>query len=137
MQRVLLDASFWIALRDPREPWHSRARQATVELLKNRTLFVFTTLILAETHAHFSRSRAISAQVLDDAERNPTLHWEPITRADESEAVRLLREHRDKSYSLCDAISFTLMRRLELNRAATLDEHFRQFGEFEIIPEHV
>ena len=137
MQRVLLDASFWIALRDPREPWHSRARQATMELLKNRTLFVFTTLILAETHAHFCRSRAISAQVLDDAERNPTLHWEPITRADESEAVRLLRDHRDKSYSLCDAISFTLMRRLELNRAAALDEHFRQFGEFEIIPEHV
>ena len=137
MQRVLLDASFWIALRDPREPWHSRARQATVELLKNRTLFVFTTLILAETHAHFSRSRAISAQVLDDAERNPTLHWEPITRADESDAVRLLREHRDKSYSLCDAISFTLMRRLELNRAAALDEHFRQFVEFEIIPENV
>jgi predicted nucleic acid-binding protein len=137
MPRVLLDASFWIALRDPREPWHGRARQATLELLKSRTLFVFTTLILAETHAYFSRSPAISAQILDDAERNPTLHWEAITPSDEAEAIRLLRTHRDKSYSLCDAVSFALMRRLALRRAAALDEHFRQFGEFEIIPEHV
>jgi uncharacterized protein len=137
MERVLLDASFWIALRDPREPWHSRARQATLELLKCRTLFVFTTLILAETHAHFSRSPAISSQILDDAQRNPTLHWEPITPTDETAAVRLLRERRDRSYSLCDATSFVVMRRLALNRAATLDQHFRQFGEFETIPQNV
>jgi uncharacterized protein len=137
MRRVLLDASFWIALRDPREPWHSRARQATLELLKSRSVFVFSTLILAETQAHFCRCPAISAQILDDAQNNPTLLWEPITAADESEAMRLLRVHRDKSYSFCDAISFTLMRRLGLHRAASLDNHFRQFGEFAIIPGHV
>src|SRR5690349_2259180 len=104
--RVLLDASFWIALRDPREPWHTQARQATIDLLKQRTSFVFTTLVLAETHAHFARSSAIRTQILDDAQQNPTLHWEPITPTDEAEAVRLLREQRDKSYSLCDAVSF-------------------------------
>src|SRR5437762_11530415 len=128
IERVLLDSSFWIALRDPREPWHSRARQVTVELLKQRTAFVFTSLVLTEAHAHFSRSPAIRTQILDDAQRNPTLHWEPVTSSDETEALRLLREHRDKSYSLCDAVSVMLMRRLELKRAATLAEHSRKFG---------
>ena len=131
---VLLDASFWIALRDPREPWHTRAREAAADLLRRRTHFVFTAFVLAETHAHFARSPRIRVQVLDDAQRNPALLWEPVTPSDEFEAVRLLRQHRDKSYSLCDAISFVVMRRLGLTHAASFDEHFRQFGGFQVIP---
>jgi predicted nucleic acid-binding protein len=134
MDRVLLDASFWIALRDLREPWHSQARQTTLELLKRRTVLVFSTLILAEVHAHFCRSEPMRAQILDDAQNNPALHWEPVSVEDELGAVQLLREHRDKSYSLCDAVSFKIMQRLELRRAASLDAHFRQFGQFEVIP---
>ncbi|MEI7728197.1 MAG: PIN domain-containing protein [Verrucomicrobiota bacterium] len=132
-QRVLLDASFWIALRDRREPWHSRARGLARQLLANRHGLVFTSLILAETHAYFSRSELIRNQVLDDAQNNPVLQWEPVSHADETEAIRVLRLHKDKCYSLCDAISFVVMRRLGLRKAATFDEHFRQFGEFEII----
>jgi predicted nucleic acid-binding protein len=131
--QVLLDASFWIALRDAREPWHQRARRATEQLLRNRTRLVFTSFVLAETHAYFSRSAALRAQILDDAEQNPTLIWEPVLPSDETHAVVLLRQHRDKQYSLCDAISFVLMRRLGIARAATFDGHFRQFGEFEIV----
>jgi predicted nucleic acid-binding protein len=131
--RVLLDASFWIALRDPREPWHQRARKATERMLSLRTRFFFTSFIMAEAHAHFSRSPAIRTQILDDAQRNPALHWEPVLHMDEEEAVQLLRRHRDKNYSFCDVISFVIMRRLEIPKAATFDQHFRQFGEFEIV----
>jgi uncharacterized protein len=134
IRRILLDASFWIALRDPREPWHAQARAATAALLRQRTRFVFTTLILAETHAYFSRSRLIRGQILDDAQQNPALHWEPVEPADELESVRLLRQHHDKAYSFCDAVSFVVMERLGMNRAAAFDEHFRQFGRFEVVP---
>ena len=132
--RVWLDASFWIALRDPREPWHSQARQAAAKLMASRTRFVFTSFILAETHAYFSRSPALRTQILDDAEENPALQWESVWRDDESAALALLRQQRDKEYSLCDAISFAVMKRLGISRAATFDSHFRQFGEFEIVP---
>ncbi len=132
-QRVLLDASFWIALRDTREPCHTRAREATKQLLVSRIQFAFTSLTLAEAHAYFSRSPLIRIQVLDDAQRNPVLHWEPVFPADETEAIRLLRQHQDKSYSFCDAVSFVVMRRLGLRRAASFDDHFRQFGEFDVI----
>jgi predicted nucleic acid-binding protein len=131
--QVLLDASFWIALRDPREPRHSQARKAAEKLLGQRTRFVFTSFILAETHAYFSRSPALRAQILDDAQQNPALRWEPVWQSDETAAVALLRQHRDKEYSLCDVISFVVMQRLGIRRAAAFDGHFRQFGGFEIV----
>jgi predicted nucleic acid-binding protein len=131
--QVLLDASFCIALRDPREPMHSQTRQAAESLLRRRTRFVFTSFILAETHAYFSRSPAMRSQILDDAQQNPALHWEPVSHSDETAAVALLRQHRDKQYSLCDAISFVVMRRLGISRAASYDGHFRQFGGIEIV----
>jgi predicted nucleic acid-binding protein len=130
---VLLDASFWIALRDAREPFHSRARMLTQQLLASRAGFVFTTLILAETHAYFSRSPLLRAQILDDAQKNPVMRWEPASPTDETEAIKLMRHHKDKSYSLCDAVSFVVMRRLQLRRAATFDDHFRQIGEFGVL----
>lgn len=132
--QVLLDASFWIALRDAREPWHSQARRAAEDLLRLRTRLVFTSFILAETHAYFSRSAAMRNQILDDAEKNPALRWEPVLRSDEVSALALLRRHRDKEYSLCDVISFVVMQRLDIGRAAAFDNHFRQFGGFQIIP---
>jgi uncharacterized protein len=131
--RVLLDASFWIALRDAREPWHSTARRLAEDLLRQRTRFVFTSLILAEALAHFSRSMLMRKQLMDDAQTNPAMGWEPVPHADELAALDLLRRHGDKSYSFCDAVSFVVMKRLGIQRAASFDEHFRQIGEFEII----
>lgn len=130
---VFLDASFWIALRDIREPTHSRAVQLTRQLLSMRQGFVYTSFILAETYAYFCRSLKIRMQVLDDAEKNPVMRWEPVLVQDEQEARRLLRSYADKSFSYCDAISFVVMRRLGLERVATFDEHFRQIGGFGII----
>ena len=133
-RQVFLDASFWIALRDPREPWHGHAQKAAFRLLQERTVFVFTAFVLAETHAHFARSPRIRVQILDDAESNPVMHGEPATTSDQAEAIQLLRQHADKSYSFCDAVSFVVMRRLGLRQAASFDQHFHQFGEFEVIP---
>jgi uncharacterized protein len=132
-QHVLLDASFWIALRDERESKHPLAATLTKGLLRRRLQFVTTPLILAETHAYFTRAARRRQQILDDVEHNPLICCEPLTPLDQADAIHLLRQHRDKTYSFCDAVSFVLMRRLGLKHAASFDEHFRQFGEFEVI----
>ena len=44
------------------------------------------------------------------------------------QAVELLQARRDKTYSLCDAVSFVLMRERGLNEALTTDKHFAQEG---------
>jgi predicted nucleic acid-binding protein len=42
--------------------------------------------------------------------------------------VGLLRARPDKTYSLCDAVSFVLMRERGVAEALTTDRHFEQEG---------
>ena len=44
------------------------------------------------------------------------------------EAMALLRAQPDKTYSLCDAVSFVLMRQRYVTEALTTDHHFEQEG---------
>jgi predicted nucleic acid-binding protein len=44
------------------------------------------------------------------------------------EAVELLIARQDKTYSLCDAVSFVLMRQRGIGEALTTDHHFEQEG---------
>ncbi|MEE3718946.1 hypothetical protein V2H45_19560 [Tumidithrix elongata RA019] len=44
------------------------------------------------------------------------------------EAIDLLRNRLDKNYSLCDAVSFVLMRSKGVIKALTTDRHFEQEG---------
>lgn len=132
-ERVFMDSSFWILLRDRREPEHSRIVDIARRLLRNRVQLVITDMILAETHAYFCRSPLLASQILDDFENNRAIHCEAAGPADQREAIQLLRQHRDKAWSYCDALSFAVMRRLGIGKAASADHHFRQIGEFEIV----
>lgn len=49
---------------------------------------------------------------------------EPLHRV----AMRLLTTQLDKSYSLCDAISFVVMRERGVTDALSTDRHFEQAG---------
>lgn len=131
--RAFLDASFWIAYRDEASITNRNAQRILGELFSKRTQFVTTLPVLCEIHAHFSRARRQRELVLTDLCDNPVVAVENISLNDQNTAVELLLTHRDKNYSLCDALSFAVMRRLHLKRALTFDDHFRQFGEFEII----
>jgi predicted nucleic acid-binding protein len=51
-----------------------------------------------------------------------------IDEALHREGMRLLEARPDKRYSLCDAISFVLMKRRGLDEALTTDHHFEQEG---------
>jgi predicted nucleic acid-binding protein len=129
---VFLDASFWIAYRDERQDLHAQARRILSEIFRRRLHFVTTLPILCEIQAHFSRNEKRKAVILRDFDANPLVQIEAITHADQQDAFELLRQHADKTYSLCDAISFVVIQRLGLKRALSFDDHFRQFGKFEI-----
>jgi uncharacterized protein len=42
--------------------------------------------------------------------------------------LAMLRQRLDKSWSLCDAVSFVLMRERKIREALTTDHHFEQAG---------
>lgn len=131
--RVFVDSSFWIALRHERQTHHLRARELLALLFRDRRQFLSTSLIFAEVHATFSRSSAVRERIIADFWENPLMHLPDISRTDHLAAIALLRKHADKTYPFCDAVSFVMMQRLGVTRVAAFDDHFRQFGGFEII----
>ncbi|HEY2731112.1 MAG TPA: hypothetical protein VGK52_14315 [Polyangia bacterium] len=56
-----------------------------------------------------------------------------VTPDDHRRGLNLVERHADKSYSVCDAISFVVMERLRIKRAASFDRHFRQYGKFTVV----
>ena len=72
-----------------------------------------------------------SQQILDDEEIELIWVDENLHRR----AVQLLLERKDKTYSLCDAVSFLIMKRQNLLEALTTDEHFDQEGLVRLLKE--
>jgi predicted nucleic acid-binding protein len=58
----------------------------------------------------------------------------PVTEEDHRAARAIIDNSRDKDFSLCDALSFAVMERLKITRAASFDKHFRQYGKFTVLP---
>lgn len=136
MNRVFIDSSFWITYREEREARQPEAQRILMQLFQQKTRFVTTLLIVCEIHANFSRNPHKRALILRDLCHNPLVTVEDVSHQDQKAALELLSTHQDKTYPLCDAISFVIMRRLKISRAMAFDVHFRQFGEFEILPEN-
>ncbi len=131
--RVFIDSSFWIAWRGEGQTHHAPARALITDLFRQRAEFVSTPFVFAEVHATFSRSGPMRDLVIADFWENPLMHLMETTMADHQAAIALLRKYHDKTYPFCDAVSFVVMKRLGVKRVAAFDDHFRQFGEFEII----
>lgn len=75
---------------------------------------------------HLSRQAALdfSERLIDDNEIETIWVDELLHRG----ALDLLRARPDKSYSLCDAVSFLIMRERGIAEGLTTDRHFEQEG---------
>lgn len=106
---------------------HARAVVAATDLARLRCRVFQTSWLRAETHA----------LLLTRLGHDPARRWlsAPATHApvrpepaDEAEGEAIVKRFRDKDFSLCDAVSFAVMKRLKAHVAFTFDRHFRQFG---------
>ncbi|HEX9818324.1 MAG TPA: hypothetical protein VGD07_01750, partial [Methylomirabilota bacterium] len=57
----------------------------------------------------------------------------PARPEEEERAKAILASHRDRDWSLCDAISFAVLDSRGARTAFTFDRHFRQYGRFQVI----
>lgn len=127
----LVDSSAVLAILDADDRDHERLVEALRTAARSGISPILTNFLRAEAHA------LIGSRLSWPAARQWVLAnaWpiERVTEADEARAIGILRQHRDKSYSLVDSTSFAVMERLGLDTAFTLDRHFRQFG-FKTVP---
>lgn len=127
---VLVDTSALYALADRDDRHHLRAKVIVARIKRERLDAVTTNYIVAETHALIlsrmgaERARRWLAQFL--------LPVHQVTEDDQAAARSIVMQHTDKNYSLTDATSFSVMRRLGARFAFAFDAHFAQFG-FELL----
>jgi len=124
---MLLDTAGLLALVHRAESQHESAVKAYLGARVRLThCYVLAELVpLAtvrgiprRTVLEFSKRLHISAEV-EVVWVSETLH---------SQAIDLLLARPDKAYSLCDAVSFVLMRQRRILEALTADRHFEQEG---------
>ena len=80
-----------------------------------RWQLVTTNAVVVETHAlllnRTREGRILAIKFLDDLESSG-LRVERVSETDEKAAISLIRGHQDKTYSLCDALSFVVCERV-------------------------
>ena len=130
---MLLDTSGLLCCFDAGQARHAEAvhfyDEAPIRLAHNYVLAEFVALAQARKMPR-EESLAFAADILLDPEIevawvDPALH---------NEAMRLLQSQLDKSYSLCDAVSFVLMRQRGLIDSLTTDHPFEQAGFRRLLP---
>lgn len=125
---MLLDTSGLLCYVHQNEPQHQEAVQF---LSSTNKKFLTHSYVLAELIAlalirRFPRP-AVLAFVMDLLD-NPDIEVVWVDEQLHREAMKLLMERQDKTYSLCDAVSFVLMRQRGITEALTTDRHFEQEG---------
>jgi predicted nucleic acid-binding protein len=131
VSRVFLDTSGWFAALFPREAGHKEALTAYQRAADDTPGFLTTTLVLGEMHALMLRARGPR-----DAGRFADAVLASRSIAVVSPGVELIAAaldrwihgFRDQEFSLCDAVSFEVMRRERSVDALARDRHFKVAG---------
>jgi predicted nucleic acid-binding protein len=133
--RALVDTSALLALARRRDQHHARAVEIADRHLAAGGQYVGTTLVLGELHSHLlylrgpRDARAVLLHLLDD----PVHEWVEVPASLVREAVvNCLARYPDQHFSIVDAVSFEVMRRMGLRQAFAFDRHFEVAG-FEVL----
>ena len=126
---TFVDTSGVIALLSTADAHHAEAVATWKSLVESRTRLVTTDLVLAET-VMVARSRAgfdLSVSAGDRLLRPPfEIVW--VERPLLDAAWSLYRRYSDHVLSLCDCVSFALMRIRRIETAFTYDADFDAVG---------
>lgn len=105
--------------------------QAVAHYLSAASVRFTHSLVIAELVA-LCQARGVSRlellSYIQDLLLNPDVETVWVDKQLQLDALNLLHSRFDKTYSLCDAVSFVLMRRRGINEALTNDRHFEQEG---------
>jgi uncharacterized protein len=124
---MLLDTSGLLCLHHRGQPFFEIGQQfyraARVRLTHSYILAEFSTLAVSRG---VPRSAAI--QFIIDLLSDPQIEVVWVAESLHLSALNLLQSRQDKTYSLCDAASFVLMRERNIHDALSTDRHFEQEG---------
>lgn len=129
-RHVFLDTSFFKALIDTKDEFHTRALVWWEDKARTTRLYATSNYILDETFTLVRNrcSKAIAFDVRDLlAEVEPSIDIVRVILKDETDAWQWFEKDWSK-LSFTDCVTFVQMKRLGLTNVATFDEHFKRAG---------
>ena len=124
---MFLDTSGLFRLFHRSEDGHAEAN----ELFDSAGWALTHSYVLAEFVALATARGVPRREALAALDALLTIAYIEVVWVDESlhrRAMALLHQRIDKTYSLCDAVSFVVMKQRDLSDALTTDRHFEQEG---------
>jgi predicted nucleic acid-binding protein len=127
MRPVFVDTFYWIARINPRDQWHQKALELSTSL-EDALLFTSES-VLIELLNYFSdygpEMRGAVAQIVRHIMDDSTTE---VVHHRFEEGLTLFKARLDKSYSMTDCISMSIMRMIVVTEVLTHDHHFAQEG---------
>jgi predicted nucleic acid-binding protein len=121
---LFVDTSVWFAVADRSDRSNARAKA----ILSAGEPLVTTDHVLVETWTLIHhRLGPRPAERFWEGLRSGVAIIEPVAHADLDAAWDIGKTFRDQDFSIVDRTSFAVMRRLGIERAASLDDHFSIF----------
>jgi hypothetical protein len=130
MKKVFADTGYWIALLNPDDDLHQKARQISVTLISTPIVtseMVFTELLNAFSGKGKSyRQKAV--RFIKHAFTNPEIEVFLQTDALFQNALELYDQRPDQGWSHTDCTSFQIMQQQNILEVIAYDKHFEQAG---------
>ncbi len=130
MKTVFADTAYWIAILNPRDSLHQKARDVSGQIGPMR--IITTEMVLTELLASFAASgeqlRKAAATYSQRLMADPNVEVVPQTSIQFREALTRYEERPDKAWSLVDCASFQIIEQRHVAEALTSDHHFEQAG---------
>ncbi|MBD2626875.1 MULTISPECIES: PIN domain-containing protein [Nostocaceae] len=131
MKKVFADTGYWIALLNPNDELHLKARSVTASLLPNVRIvtseMVFTELLNAFSKQGSNFKRA-AISLINQSFSNSNIEIVPQTSELFISALELYNQRLDQGWSHTDCASFKIMEMQNILEALAYDKHFEQAG---------
>ena len=129
---MLLDTSGLHCFFDDKDFRHEKAKSC----IQSANSLITTSYVLAELIplCHVRKlNRKKSLEFVETITESPLIEIVWVDENLHNQAFQLLQNRLDKSYSLCDAVSFIVMRERKITEALTTDIHFAQEGFIKLL----
>jgi uncharacterized protein len=121
---LFVDTSIWYAAADSSDASNTRAKA----ILKAGEPLLTTDHVLVETWTLLRyRIQRNAAERFWEGMRSGVAIIEPVGAADLEAAWQIGLSYEDQDFSIVDRTSFAVMRRLGIDRVASLEDHFAVF----------
>ena len=130
---IFVDTGAWFAAFVPNDPDHPAAKRW---LADNNEPLVTTDYVLDEVltllraRGEWRRGVAVGKAILEGSVAS--LEW--VVPDDVATAFGAYQQYPASGWSFTDCVSRAVIQRLSISTAFAFDDHFRQFGDLQVVP---